>query len=725
MFAFEHVAHTSLDASLFAAAAPTREFLVVNDPRFTRMVSPFMTVYETDTLEEPPMRVRVVSEAHVAFLMYDEFFVPLEVLAQYPNVGWCITRIALSAISRALVDAVDTHGMSTEPCDNHTVFIDKFRGAVSRMLEPSRPRVMLGELECQASITYTDALAPFAYMLWLERLSLSRLRLESGKILGWGLMLFTMEDTCSPRSRYGHDSAFTSVGTQWFNRILADSYGGNLPSVRTEIFSVKAIESIRRGMRWMGSYRFNTDTIVREMEFTQLITLGSPSSSVVEAAMRFGMFSIVQGIKELVSLRRLMGNTKDSETLFGFLKRLRQALVSSTEAWDMATLLAVEGEVSLRIKFCDLEENKVMTDKERVDYLVSLRTMAIDSSDKSNVSSVKKVGDGIEETKGTLTADDLYEYHTSEAFESANQTLTKLIDQVNVPKSTILRAVLRLGQWQLSQFIVGKLQLSGHKIYARLSPFRCEWGWGDLATVDSEIGLIMGQELMRGEIDFGKVHDDHLAVTLSKRGVVRAFINGTLSTLIFENAFLIQYHKSRSNVTMTKITEDERFTDYQNLDLLIKKVGPICELFGCGPSSQQSSFASLMEACKTIARDTTGMSAKHKRALIFGEFGLRSIVQEALLNAGARLRQLFYNKDKTCVVPMAFITGQPEDHAFLHRLKVQQQATAEQRRRSMIFNDSGEEDSAVEIASLKKENQSTRGVFLFPDFVLSWLLQIL
>jgi hypothetical protein len=75
---------------------------------------------------------------------------------------------------------------------------------------------------------------------------------------------------------------------------------------------------------------------------------------------------------------------------------------------------------------------------------------------------------------------------------------------------------------------------------------------------------------------------------------------------------------------------------------------------------------------------------------------------------------MFYNKDKSCVLPLAFITGAKADHAFLHRLQVQQTATAEQRRRSMIFDADSDEDTTVaDFTTLKKEYQSTRGVCSF------------
>ena len=715
MFAFDKVETSSLDPEILVLATPTKTFVEVKDPRSTRMVSQFMQVYETDTIDEPPVRIKVVSQAQLAFLLYDEFVVPLEVLAQHPKVGWARARIALKALSRSLVDAVDTHGMDTEPCSTYTRFIAKFKAAVNRMPEGLLPRLRLDELEVQANVAYVDGLESFKYMAWLEELSLSRLRLSSGKIEGWGLMLFSMEETSDATMRYAPESAFVSVGSQWYMRIVTDSYAGVVPALRKEIFGVQAIEAIRRGMRWMGSYSFSADSIVREVEFTKLVALGSPSSSVVESTMRFAMYSIIQGIEGLVSLRKLMGKTRDSETLFGYVKRLKLTLVSSMDAWDMAMLMAVEGEVSLRIRFCELEENESMSDSHKVDYLISLRTVASQSVDKSTVISARRHGEAeIEETKGTLSAADLYEYHTSEAFERANQELSKLLDNVNVTKSMVLRKVFKLGQWQLTQFMVGKLQLSGHKLYASLSSYRCEWGWNDLATVDSEIGSILGQELMRSEIDQGKVHKDHLGVSLAKKGLVRAIVSGQLATLNFEDAFLIQYFKSRSNVTMSKTPENERFTSYQMLDLLSTKVGPIFELFGCGPPTQESSFASLMEACKVMSRDITGLPEKKKKALIFGEFGMRSIVMEALANAGARFRQMFYNKDKSCVLPLAFITGAKADHAFLHRLQVQQTATAEQRRRSMIFDADSDEDTTVaDFTTLKKEYQSTRGVCSF------------
>jgi hypothetical protein len=676
--------------SVVARASPTRHFVRIMDQRLVSMISAFTQCYETELITEGAPKVTLVSETALAFMMYDELIVPEEVLPSKPLIGFPRVRVKLSALTRVLTLAVDTHGMHDGPRATMHAFVHDLREALRRVPEEHKPRVLQGELVVSPTIDFgLPRYSSYAYARWFENFSLQALRGSGDTLSGWGMLVYSTDELWEAEVRYSEHSSFLSISSQWWARIVNDHYGGTPPTHRPEIFCARATEALNQALRWIDTYEFGEDTILREMQFMQLLELSSPQAKVVEDALRVCMYSVLHGIDGFESLRKLMGRTTDSSEILTHLKALRREFTPALDTWDMSAFMQIERQVSERVRFCDLSENKDMTDRSRVDYLLALRTAASHSVKKQEMYN-GKVDAESEEVKRSMTADDLYDYHTSEIFEMAKRVLTGVLNDPEVTRLKVVRAVLKIGHWQLSQFIVGKLVLTGHEMYTRLSAYRLDWGWGLTANVDYELGALLGQELMRGDKSKGIIHPDHMGVTLAGSGVVKALLGGQLSALNFEEAFLQPYYKARSGISIPVTTEDQRFTDYQNIDMLIAKVGPVFELFGCGPDVQESSFASLMEAAKAMARDIAGLPSSKQKALIFGDFGLRSIMFEALNNAGARLRRLFYNKDKLVTIPSVFITGSAADHAFLHRLRIQQDATAEERRRSMIFDsDSG------------------------------------
>jgi hypothetical protein len=717
-FKLEAIDLALLVPSLIARASPTRHFVRVFDQRLVTMLSPFVQCYTTELIIAGSPTVTVVSETALAFMLYDEIIVPEEVLPTRPLIGFPRVRLALEALSRVLVLAVDTHGMHVAPRATMALFIHDLREALRRVPEINKPRVLQGELIVTPFVDFAlPRYAGYGYARWLENFALQGLRASDSTMSGWGMLVYSMDELWDAEVRYTEHSSFLSISTQWYARLVGDHYGGTPPTHRPEIFCDKAREALDQALRWIDTYKFGEDSIVREVQFVKLLELSSPRAAIAEGALRSGMFSVIHGVDGLDSLRKLMGRTSDSAELLSYMKTLRHEFTPALDSWDMSAFLHIEREISERVRFCDQDENKDMTDRLRVEYVVALKTAAMHAHRKQATVGHGKSDAESDDTKRSMSADDLYDYHSTAEWEEAKKILTTVLDDSEVTRLDVLKAVLRLGQWQLTQFIVGKLVLSGHPLYTRLSIYRLDWGWGATANVDYEIGALLGRELMRGEVEAGVVHPDHMGVSLAGSGLVKAILGGHLSALNFEEAFLQPYYKARTGSTMPVTSDENRFTNYQNIDLLISKVGPLFELFGCGPDVQDSSFASLMEAAKTMARDIAGLSPAKQKSLIFGEFGLRSILFEALDNAGARMRRLFYNKDKLVTVPLVFITGSSADHPFLHRLRMQQAATAEERRRSMIFDSgpAGAEDSTAsmraELERMQAEVRASRGQF--------------
>ena len=671
-----------LEPSFLAQSSCSTDFVLIEDPNLSALLRTALQLYIVDLPSTP--RAILVAEASLALVFYDHMTIPLDTLPDRPRVGWPRVRVALGSIRLALT-ALVAHGMSIAPCDSLKELIDRIESTIASMPSEARPAVLPADIEITPAVTFGQEVdIGYTYMRWLEEMSIQQLRGPSGCTKGWGLLVYTTESVWSQAQRYTIDSAFLSVGAQWWARLLKDTFEGKAPPLRTEMFGKYGLEILATGLSWNDCYEFKVDTVERELQFTMLLELGSRVPEVVEGAMKTNMVSIIANMEACAPLKALMGNTQDSLQLFSWYTQIRDSLRPAMPKWSLDTIKSVALEVQTRTKFCEINEYDSWTDEKKVLYLLEVKSQAAQASQGAGQGSTEGARGDLRDT--AYTAKDMYDYHTTEAFEKAVAKLRTVLTSQEVSQSEVVLAVLKLGQWQLNQFICGRIRLEGHAIYGELSPYRLDWGWSDaqLGTVDQEIGALMGRELMRGAITQGQVHPDHEGVTLAGKGVVRMFLEGNLVKLNMENTFLALYYLSLSNYVRKEIPDSQRFMDYQSVDDLIKRMGSVFAMFGCGDDAQDNSFASLMEQCKTVANDCLGLSSYEAHALLHGPYGIRKILDDALNNAGARLRKLFNNKDKKYPpIENAFITG--TDLFFLKRLEVQREATAELRKRERVF----------------------------------------
>jgi hypothetical protein len=241
----------------------------------------------------------------------------------------------------------------------------------------------------------------------------------------------------------------------------------------------------------------------------------------------------------------------------------------------------------------------------------------------------------------------------------------------------------------LTQFILGKRNVTGHRLWEELGPWRLTWG--QTGSVEKKLGFMFGQVAVANPD--GSVAEELEGCSLSvssgaynkktaareAQPVVKYFLQAKLEDLPFENAILGPLKKYKGTLVVPTVAQRDRFTNYKLLDDLLQCVSPIMAIWGCGDAKQADSFASVMKECRLCLEEGDKMTAAQRDQLIHkAPCGMRHFVNEALMSASERLRVLLYTEDPSLEVEKTFLMKGIQHFKF--NLKIQKAAVKEKLR---------------------------------------------
>jgi hypothetical protein len=690
-FACRRVPDALLTQAIRSAISPSRHAIAAaEDQLVTLLPLPWITVTLADAT-----CVTLVGEGYIQLALYDLLHVDDAAL----GAPWASLRIHPGALTRLIRTAV-LRGLPLQRSRS----IPDFVAAVRTALGSSGVWPVVMPAECEFGLPSDFSQGPYqhcSYLEWCDLITCGDLLGASGRCAqGWGLLLFTMEPCWDLDDRWGHDSALISTAGQWQARTQESQYVSGGMGVRPGMFARSAVDVLGASREWFSVFLPRDLSVDREAEFTQLIALPSLEPKVQAVAFGQKVKDIIALVPGAGSLRLLMGRTEAKHQLYSWYRSLVAKFLPKASKFELATVLELSKQLTPRLSFLELERCKQMSDEERFEHVLTMK-------EEAELVSIRAGGVG--EVKAAFVPSRLEQLHLSPRFEEAVLNIRAVLTAVPAPDSQrVLEAVLCQAVPFLSQHILGKRNLEGHPIYRELGQFRCLWGTkGD---VNKRLGLLMGQALL-------KAHAEQAAPTLATGisslrfsgdfsvsvGVVTHFLEGTLDGLNLENELLLKVQAELNGpcADPTPLVPDrDRFmlTDY--VDRMIDEVSPVFELFGLGGMTDEGSFASVAQECKTTLRAIDGLGGDDRHELKYGgQFGLQPFMLSAMQCGGLTLQQLFRTDDPLVEVKRScFLQFGPM--AFKSRLSGLHEAVAARQHDQRVFGNrsrgSGDQNAAME-----------------------------
>ena len=127
---------------------------------------------------------------------------------------------------------------------------------------------------------------------------------------------------------------------------------------------------------------------------------------------------------------------------------------------------------------------------------------------------------------------------------------------------------------------------------------------------------------------------------------MQKFLNGQTEGVNLENEILSLVTFAKHGRYDETVSERVRFTDYMNVDRLIKEVTPLYALFGPGEAHQLDSFGVVMGEVKDVLSSIPGLAPIEQEDLVHGfEYIVKRFVMNSMHSGDRVLQRIFKSKD--------------------------------------------------------------------------------
>ena len=469
-FEIERVDRAHVQPVVLLRCAPSRDLVWVKDPRLAMMLPelPWLRIALPGVADAV-----VIGEDWLKAALYDDVIVTEAVLPASPPVSWLTLRYAPSALQRMLVVS-EAAGLLIQPYTLQT-FKAALRAIHATMPLDEQPALQPGELEYGPTVDFAVQ-TNYAYLQWLE-FPIQSLRQADLRVKWFGFLSFSMESHWGLADRYSGSSIVVSVGAQWYHLVCSDQYCGAAPCVRPEAFAQKALRNLKRSYGWFEAVKYYPGSTDREEEMVRMLQLGSPKPETVELGFSEKVVDIVNLCPKAKAMSRLTGRTTSEMQVFGWYKRLSSEFVPSFAespalVYTVDAMQALCIEIAPRLDFLSTAKHIGQSDGEWVKHVVTTHavlSIAAKSASKGGQPSL----DGVVHTPASAMKK-LDILQCSKRFQEADVALTEVMSSGSQMK--VVKCALEQGIPYLTQFILGKRNVTGHRLWEELGPWRLTWG---------------------------------------------------------------------------------------------------------------------------------------------------------------------------------------------------------------------------------------------------------
>ena len=501
-FVLEVLPQADVTNEIRAALAPSEHIIVARDPRFASYTS--FLPWHAAALGAAGQLSPVIGYDQLAGLFFDRLKLTKAVLPDNPSIEWTRLRVHCREFTRLLVVATAACMPALEYHDRGLFLasLDRALGSLDEWLP-----VDAASLEYNIPVDFNHVnMAGFKWLQPLEQVSVQQFR-SGERTSGWGMLAQSMEPYWSLPDRSRLYSTFYSSASQWLERVRADVFAGQLHGVRGAMITDAAAQVICATKDWEGCHKPGINSVDREKEFVALLQLGSTNRAVRELAFGTKLCDIVRLDANAESYRRLMGRTLSARQLYTWYRSLCGAMIKDNDVFRYSVFKQVNKTLKERLAFLATADGKVMSDEQRVEEVINVKLQCA-SIPLGVYSGAAAEGGGISlSTRARNTK--MKKLHLSRRHQEAVITIRSVSNKVGVSQEEVVAAVLHCGIPPLSQWILGKIELDGHKLYEECSKWRCVWHG------DSDVEEVVGRSMANSILPAGQYPQFTLASKIS------------------------------------------------------------------------------------------------------------------------------------------------------------------------------------------------------------------